>query len=62
MCPNCGHKADLVANSYYRKKHCTNPACDTYRHRDIMAGHNIAHILKSQVQGNGRPDYLEFKQ
>ena len=56
MCPNCGHKTDLVSNSFYRKKYCLG--CDTYRHRDIMAGHNIAHIVMSQVQGHGRPEYL----
>ena len=45
-CPTCGGHVTKVPNTRDRKLYCSG--CGIYRHRDIMAGHNIANILKSQ--------------
>jgi len=40
-----------------RRLYC--PECRKYRHRDVLAGHNICNILKSFVEQQERPLYLQ---
>jgi hypothetical protein len=57
-CPRCGSTATLVGKTRYRVKHCSNWHCNTYFHRDEMAGHNIANTLEFYAHHGRRPDYL----
>ncbi|KAF8941741.1 hypothetical protein BGZ47_007241 [Haplosporangium gracile] len=45
-------------HKYYTSKRCPN-RCKKYMHRDIMAGHNIVNILRSHVEQQQRPLYLQ---
>ncbi|KAG0263678.1 hypothetical protein DFQ27_001635 [Actinomortierella ambigua] len=40
-----------------RRLYCSK--CGKYRHRDVLAGHNICNILKSTVEQQERPLYLQ---
>jgi len=55
-CPrkNCGAFTESIG---MRVKYCRK--CRQYYHRDVMAGENMSNIIKSELQGNGRPDYLK---
>ncbi len=55
-CPRCQTLTQLVPNTRKRIKRCR--ACNTYFHRDEMAGHNMAVVLESNVHSGQRPDYL----
>jgi hypothetical protein len=60
-CPKCQQIDQVtrqVSNCRYRVKMCEN--CNTIFHRDVMAGHNIANIVKGYVEEGKRPDYLEW--
>jgi hypothetical protein len=55
-CPICKSTTRYVGSSRIRIKHCE--VCDTYHHRDEMAGHNIANILEEYALNGRRPEYL----
>ncbi len=58
-CPRCGSPTTLIRNSRHRGKRCSNAhLCNTYFHRDEMAGHNIANVLESFVRFGHRSVYL----
>ncbi|KAG0228228.1 hypothetical protein BGW41_003500, partial [Actinomortierella wolfii] len=54
-CPSCHNFVAQLENM--RQLFC--PTCKKYFHRDQMAGHNIAKILRAHVQYGERPEYLQ---
>ncbi|KAG0012541.1 hypothetical protein BGZ80_011672, partial [Entomortierella chlamydospora] len=54
-CPMC-HKFVCQTESI-RRLYCPN--CRKYRHRDVLAGHNMCNILRAFVERQERPDYLQ---
>ncbi|KAF9155230.1 hypothetical protein DFQ26_009808, partial [Actinomortierella ambigua] len=41
----------------FRRLHCRN--CKRYFHRDKMAAHNMCNVVRSALDGHGRPLYLQ---
>ncbi|KAF9160238.1 hypothetical protein DFQ26_005748 [Actinomortierella ambigua] len=54
-CPTCH---DFVCETKSLRRHYCSK-CGKYRHRDVLAGHNICNILKSTVEQQERPLYLQ---
>ncbi|KAF9972776.1 hypothetical protein BGZ73_004027, partial [Actinomortierella ambigua] len=54
-CPTCHNLVAQLEN--LRQLFC--PTCKKYFHRDQMAGHNMANILRGHVQHGERPGYLQ---
>ncbi|KAF9964235.1 hypothetical protein BGZ70_006739 [Mortierella alpina] len=55
-CPRCENFAGQVT---IRRLYCPSPTCQSYVHRDILGGHNIANIAKYRLTHGERPLYLQ---
>ncbi|KAK3821335.1 MAG: hypothetical protein J3Q66DRAFT_426414 [Benniella sp.] len=53
-CPVC---EGFVGQMDIRRHYC--PTCHTRMHRDVMAGHNIANVVRSHLVHQQRPLYLQ---
>ncbi|GJJ67737.1 hypothetical protein EMPS_00083 [Entomortierella parvispora] len=53
-CPGC---EGFVGQVDLRRLYC--PKCKVYMHRDVMAGHNMANIVRSHLVSQQRPKYLQ---
>ncbi|KAF9429471.1 hypothetical protein BGZ76_001241, partial [Entomortierella beljakovae] len=53
-CPTC---ETFVCQVEIRRLYCAN--CKTYFHRDVLAGHNIANIVRGHLLHQERPLYLQ---
>ncbi|KAF9131324.1 hypothetical protein BGW39_001935 [Mortierella sp. 14UC] len=53
-CPCCGL---FVAQITMRRFYCPN--CHVYHHRDVMAGENMANIVRGYLEKQQRPEYLQ---
>ncbi|KAF9977791.1 Rad2 nuclease [Actinomortierella ambigua] len=54
LCPRC---ENFVGKITFRRLHCSN--CRRRYHRDSMAAANMCNIVRSYLQGHGRPKYLQ---
>ncbi|KAF9165033.1 Elongation of fatty acids protein 2 [Actinomortierella ambigua] len=53
-CPRC---QDFIGRITYRRLHCRR--CKRRYHRDAMAAANMCNIVRSHLDGQGRPKYLQ---
>ncbi|KAG0349541.1 hypothetical protein BGZ54_004335, partial [Gamsiella multidivaricata] len=53
-CPRC---ENFIGRITVRRLHCRH--CRRRYHRDAMAAANMCHIVRSYLNGNGRPRYLQ---
>ncbi|KAI3662223.1 hypothetical protein MP638_002209 [Amoeboaphelidium occidentale] len=56
MCPRCFNRTEQLK---MRVKYCRH--CHVFYHRDVMAGENMARVLRDEVTGKGRPEHLRYK-
>ncbi|KAF9966593.1 hypothetical protein BGZ70_001851 [Mortierella alpina] len=55
-CPRC---KNFVGQVTIRRLYCPSPTCQSYIHRDVLGGNNIAIIAKHRVTRLERPLYLQ---
>ncbi|KAF9212845.1 hypothetical protein BGZ59_006252, partial [Podila verticillata] len=53
-CPMC---LEFVYQMDIRRLYCKS--CESFTHRDVMAGHNICNIMQGHLLEQKRPDYLQ---
>ncbi|KAI3661525.1 hypothetical protein MP638_007255 [Amoeboaphelidium occidentale] len=56
MCRRCFNRTEQLK---MRVKYCRH--CHVFYHRDVMAGENMARVLRDEVTGKGRPEHLRYK-